>query len=356
MPNPKVFEFIFEDVLSTLQTFVTETSSNMATIAGAAGSTLFALYVIFWGMAILTGKVQEPLTDGFMRIMRGVVILAFATSAGIYSNVVVDFFTQVPGAIAAEVAQAGSSGGFTMSDDMATAQMLDAALGSGLKAGQEAWNNAAAFDISASVAYGLIAICIWIFVALVCAYGGALVLVANMGLSIMLGLGPLFILCAMFNATQQLFVAWTRQLITFAVFFIVLAAAITLTFSFFTPFIQSISEAQSGTAGDVSLVAVTFIKLVCFCAASLIVLIQSVSWASGLAGGVSVAAAGAIGRMVGGAAGGIATRQYNPMKQNADGSRGGHTWRGAVPSAMRGIAGAPTKASAYMRRNQMKQG
>lgn len=348
--NPMVFQFIFEDVLTTLQTFVTTTSANMATIAGAVGSSLFALYVLFWGIAILGGKVQEPFMDGALRIIRGVVILAFATSAGIYSSWVVDFFTSVPGSIAAEVAQAGSSGGYVSGSDMATAQMLDSALGNGLKAGQEAWNNAAAFDIGASVAYGLIAICIWIFVALVCAYGGALVLVANMGLSIMLGLGPLFIVMAMFNATQQLFVAWTRQLITFAVFFIVLAATMTLTFSFFTPFIETLADAQA-TAGDVSRVAVTFIKLVCFCAASVIVLWKSNEWASGLAGGVSVAAAGAVGRMVSGGSHGLMHSHYNP-------NSGRHDLRGAVPAVVRSagaVVTAPTKLAAYMRRNQIKK-
>lgn len=350
--STKVFQFLLEDVLATLHTFITETSTMMATIAGAAGSTIFAIYVIFWGMAILSGKVQEPLVDGFMRIIRGVVILAFATSAGIYSEHIVEFFWTVPGAIGAEVAQAGSSGDFAMTDNTATAQMLDASLGKGLKAGESAWNLASATDLFASIGYIAIAVFTWVFVAIVCAAAGALVLVSNIGLSIMLGLGPIFILCAMFESTQQLFVAWSRQVITFAVFFIVLAAAITLTFGFFVGFIDTLDMANA------SELIVNFLKLICVSAACLFVLWRVESMASGLAGGVGLAAGGTVARMVGNATGGIASRQYDPTKANADGSRGGHRWRGAVPAFVGGVAvGAmgAAKAGAYMRRNQLKQ-
>lgn len=354
----QVFQFVFEDVLPVLDTFVTRTSSSMAALAGAAGGSLFAIYVLFWGLAIVTGQIQEPMTDGVKRIARAVVILAFATSAGIYGDWVIGFFTQVPGAIAAEVAQAGASGGFAMTPDLGTAQMLDATLAHGLKAAQSAWERASTFNVFAAVTYGTIAILICIFTALVCAYAGALVLMAHLGLSIMLGIGPLFIIMAMFEATQQLFVAWSRQLITFAVFFIVLAAAVTLTFSFFAPFIEHLGAAPDGLSG-VSEIVKSFMLLVCMCTLALFVLWQSQSWASGLAGGVSVAAAGAIGRAVMGATHGAAHRHYDPMKVNKDGSQGGHRWVGAIPSAARAVAATAqlsTKGAAYMRRNQIKRG
>lgn len=356
--SPLVFQFLFENVLGTLHDFVVTTASTMATVVGGAGTILFGLYVMFWGIAVLRGVVQEPLTDGFMRIMRGVFILAVATSAGIYSDLVIDFFWEIPGAIAAEVANPGSSAGYTTSSNLATAQMLDGSLGSGLKVAGTAWDYGTSSSIlSGSLTYYLLSIVILLFVGIVCAYAGALVLVANMGLSIMLGLGPLFILCAMFEATQQLFVAWTRQVITFAVFFIVLAAAVSLTFAFLDAFMQTLVEDGINYENSSSII-LNFAKLVVICAAALIVLVQSTSWASGLAGGVSVAAAGAVGGMVGKGTGAaaatgkaIARREYDPTKENKDGSRGGHSWRGAAPAAGRGAA----KLAAYMRRNQIKK-
>ncbi len=373
-----VFGFVFETVMPVLDHFVSSTAASMAGIAAAAGTTMFAIYVLFWGIAVTTGQVQEPMIDGFKRIVRGVVILMFATSVGIYMDWVVTFMTEVPGSIATEVVQAGSSGSFDPGA-MSSARMLDVALGKGLRAAGEAWSRSATLNIPVAVGYALLGLIIAIFVALVCAYAGALVLMAHMGMSIMLGIGPLFILFAMFEATQQLFVAWTRQVITFAVFFIVLAAAVSLTFSFFTPFLDLL-ESNSGGAAGASEVVIGGVKLICMAAIGLFVLWQSQSWASGLAGGVSVAAAGAIGRAVTGTTHGAAHRHYDPMKVNKDGSQGGHRWVGMVPSAGRMVASkqytrdaegnvsgqwrgaAPAagrlaaKGAAYMRRNQIKRG
>jgi len=355
----KLFEYVFEQVLPVLDGFIANTSGAMAGIAGAAGSILFGIYVLFWGMAIVTGQVQEPMTDGFKRIIRGVVILMFATSAGIYGSWIVDFFTSVPGAIAAEVVQSGSSSGFMPDADMGTARMLDTALAKGLYAAGQAWSEAATIDIPVAMGYALVAIIICLVVVSVCAYAGALVLMAQLGMSIMLGIGPLFILFAMFESTQQLFVAWTRQLITFAVFFIVLAAAVSLTFSFFTPYLTLIAQSSDDLGGK-SQVIIEGVKLVGICALCIIVLWQAQSWASGLAGGVAAAGSGAIGRMatsiVGGStAGSVAAGKliaHREEVKDADGKVTGKRWAGAAPAAGRALA----KGAAYMRRNQIKRG
>lgn len=347
--NPMVFQFMFEDALAALNTFASTGSASMSTIAAAAGYPMMGIYILLWGLSIISGNSQEPALDGAKRVTKAVVILTFATSAGIYNEWVINFFTQVPGAIAAEVAQSGSSQAYTMTDTAATAQMLDAALGSGLKAGANAWQTSAGLDISASFGYSLIAILIWAFVACVCAYGGALVLCANMGLSIMLALGPIFIIMAMFEATSSLFQAWTRQLITFAVFFIVIACAISLTFAFFTPFIQSLA-AYKGEAG-VSVVVVQFIKLICFCAASLLVLIQSVSWASGLAGGVAVAADGHLRAMMGGAISKVGGAPGAAMSAPGKALDWGMRQERRAKFASRGAS----KAAAYLRSNKVSR-
>ncbi len=343
--NPMVFQFLFEDALGTLNQFAASGSARMATIAAAAGIPMMGIYVILFGMGVMTGKVQSPGPEAFQRIFRMTLIFTFATSAGIYNEWVIDFFTQVPGAIAGELAMEGTSGNFSMTETGSTAQMLDGALGNGLKAGQAAWNKNAGLDLPAAVGYALIALTIWLFVAIVCAYGAALVLCANMGLTIMLAIGPLFIILAMFDATQQLFVAWTRQLITFAVFFIVIAASTTLTFAFFNPFIEQLAASANDISG-VSQIVVSFIKLVAFCATSILCLIQSVSWASGLAGGVGVAADGHMRRMLGGA---VATAGGSPLKVAATALKAG-------AAGARGGFRAAGKANAYLRGNTVRRG
>lgn len=343
-----VYQFLLEDVMLTLHEFITTTSSTVAAIAGAVGSTALGLYVLFWGIALLSGQSNEPFIDGAKRIVRGVVILMFATSAGIYSEYVVDFFWTFPGALASEVV--AGTGGVATNDVATTAAMLDSALGRGLKAGELAWNEMGSLDIMASFGYGLIAIVTWVVVALVTAAAAAMVLVSNIGLSIMLGLGPLFILMAIFQATQQLFVAWTRQVITYAVFFVIVAAIVSLIFSFYETFIGMLDLASFSS------LIINFVKLLAISAAALFVLWRAESMAQGLGGGVGTSAGSAVGRFVskatGGVAGTMARRDYKGQ------------WKGAVPTGAKAagrlgaaaVVGTAVGVGAYMRRNQIRRG
>lgn len=353
-----VFQFLLGDALETMHSFVSGASAQMAALAGAAGSSMFAIYVLLWGVAVVRGSVQETFSDGFMRIIRGVIILAFATSAGIYADWIIGFFWEVPGAIASEVASHASSSVGPIDSRYATARMLDDTLAVGLSSASAAWQKGASLSVmSGSLVYYGLSIIIVMFVAVVCAYAGALVLLANIGLSIMLGIGPIFILMAMFEATQQLFVAWTRQVITFAVFFLVLSSAIVLTFSFFVPFVKLLVE-SSGSFDDATTIILNFAKLVVVCAACIVTLWQTQSWASGLAGGVAVAGSGAIGRassaVLGGSVAGhvAATRFAGAIAHREETQEGGKRWAGAAPAAGRALA----KGAAYMRRNQIKRG
>lgn len=356
MSTPMVFQFIFSDIVPALNSFIGEVSASMASVAGAAGGTMFAIYVLFWGIAILTGTVQEPMTDGFKRIVRGVAILAFATSAGIYHDWIVTFMQEVPAAIASEVVKSAGSGVSASVQGMGAADMLDNALGAGLSAAGDAWMQGdETSGIMTGVAFYAMSILIALFVGIVCAYAAVLVLMAQMGMSIMLGIGPIFIVLAMFEATQQLFVSWTRQVITFGVFFIILAAALTMTFGFFTAFLETLKGA------DTSQLVVTFTKLVVVSAVALGVLWQTTSWAAGLAGGIGVAGAGAVSRTIispaqsAGAAmkGAVPRMARKEETKDENGNRTGTAWKGAIPSAVRGVA----KGAAYMRRpNSIKRG
>lgn len=346
--SPMVFQFLFEEALTNIQAWTTTTAHTSAMIIGPAATVMFGIYMILWNYALAKGAISEPISDFYGRCMRGALILMFATSVGIYNQWIAEFMWQVPGAIAQEIAQPGSSGG--MNPNHATAVMLDKALGAGVDAGFVSWEKMGFMKgVGASIGYAFIAFLIWILVTLVCAYAACLVLIGNIGLAVMLGLGPIFIILAMFESTQAFFQAWVKQLTTFAIFFIITAAIVSLTFSFFKPFIEGIARQ------DASELIISMVKIIGMCAATLLTLQQAQSWAAGLAGGVAITAQGAIGRAVGAGAGAIAHAHYDPMKKNRDGTRGGHRFRGALPSTINYGASKVTKAAAYLRRNTVKK-
>lgn len=354
-----IFKFLFGDILGLLRAYATDTSANMASVIGPVALIMFGIYIMLWGAALTQGKIQSPASDGFMRIVRGVLIIAFATSAGIFSDYVIDFFWSVPGLIASEVVLPGSSGalGNTPDGNLAIANLLDAALGKGIAGAGQAWeeaNRAGLGSPGAAIAFAFLAVFFAVLVASVCVYAGALVLVASMGLALMLGVGPLFVLLAMFESTQAFFQAWVRQLTTFAIFYILLAAAVSLMFSFFLPFLDGIADM------DWTEVIIAFVRTFVMCAVALIVLYQVQGWAAGLAGGIAIGAVGAVSQAIGAARKGTNTalgeRRFNPATGKME-RMGGMAREGAAGAKWgydqsKKVIGTVAK---YLRRNRIQQ-
>ena len=347
--SPMVFQFLFEQALTSIQAWSATTAHTSAMIIGPAATVMFGIYMLLWNYALAKGAISEPITDFYGRCMRGAMILMFATSVGIYNDWIASFMWQVPGAIAQEVVQAGSSGGLG-NPNHSTAMMLDKALGAGIDAGFVSWEKMSFMKgVGASIGYAIIAFLIWVMVALVCAYAACLVLISNIGLAVMLGVGPIFIVLAMFESTQAYFQAWVKQVTTFAIFFIITGAIVSLTFSFFKPFIEGIAKQDAGE------LILSMVKIIVMCAATLLTLQQAQSWAAGLAGGVAITAQGAIGRAVGGASRAVMHAHYDPNKKNKDGTQGGHRFRGALPSTVNGGVAVGKRAAAYLKRNTVKK-
>jgi len=322
----------------------------MATIVGPSIAVLFGIYMLLWNFALAQGAIQSPLTDFYKRAIRGSIIIMFATTVGIYNQYVADFTWQVPGAIAQEIAQPGSTSISQTGGNESMSRMLDKTLGAGLAAGKTAWDKMSMWNATGAVGYAILAFSIWVFVVLVCAYAAVLVLITAVGTAVMLGLGPLFICLAIFEATTPYFTAWVRQLTMFMLQFLIMTSVITLMFNFYSPFIASVADM------GVDVMIIAFVKVVGMSVVCILVLHQSQSWAAGLAGGVSITASGAIGRAVGGATHGLAHRHYDPNKQNKDGTRGGHRYRGAIPSVYNAARYGVNKARhAYQRRNSVSR-
>lgn len=349
-PDTMVFQFLFESILQTIQSSAASTANTMAMVIGPGLSVLFGTYMLLWHFALAQGAIQSPLTDFYKRVVRGCLIIMFATTVGIYNSYIADFVWQVPGAIAQEIAQPGSTSISGTGSNEAMSRMLDKTLGQGLAAGQAAWQKMSIWNATGAVGYAILAFSIWIFVVLVCAYAAVLTLITAIGTAVMLGLGPLFISLAMFESTTAYFTAWVRQLTMFMIQFLIMTTVISLMFAFYQPFITSVAQMSAGE------MIIAFVKVVAMSAVNLLVLHQCQSWAAGLAGGVSITAQGAVGRLVGGAVHGVAHRHYDPNKRNKDGTRGGHRYRGALPSTFNaGVYAAKRIKHAYQRRNSVSR-
>src|SRR5690625_1281378 len=130
MAGPMFYQWIFQQVDSTIHTYIVDGANDVATAIGPLAATLFAIYIVLWGLAHLSNKIEEPVMDGTKRLVIIAVILALALNAGRYTGYVVSFVTQTPVALASVVANGNGP-----TDEQSTAKLLDGMLGKGFELG-----------------------------------------------------------------------------------------------------------------------------------------------------------------------------------------------------------------------------
>lgn len=244
--DARVVEFLLERLGSDLQGYAADASTAIIGVIGPAAASLLVIYVLLWGVAIASGQISEPFTDGMKRILWMCVIIAVALTAGVYQDVVVDFFEQVP----AELAKAmHTSGGKTVTDAESLAPILDDCIGKALGLGNAVWDNAVALNqlsLLGMTAEGLmlqlLAVILYLSALLAVGIAAATIFVANMGLALLLAVGPLFIVLALFPQTRRWFEAWLGQAVRFVVLFVIIAIVSGLIFPLLGGYYQSLTQ------------------------------------------------------------------------------------------------------------------
>lgn len=294
--DTRVAHWLLEDIVDTITTYANDSSASMIGIIGPVAASLLTIYVILWGAGIASGQIAEPFTDGAKRIIRMCAIIAFALTAGIYQGSVADFFLQAPTAVATEIAAPGSTG----SDPTSIADVLDESLGKGIEIGNKAWeqgdkSNTVLPPSMSGIGYYALAIAIYISVAAIVAIATGIIFVAFVALALLLAVGPLFILLAIFQQTQRFFEAWIGQVVNYAVLFILVAVTVGMTFALFGQFLNALPSAEWEET------VINTVKIVCASIAIIGVLLQTRSIASALGGGVALGSQNLAGKLAGGA-------------------------------------------------------
>jgi len=261
----EIFEPAYGFIDSRLSEFLNARLGDMlAQVRGPLAAAL-ALYIVLYGFAILRGSVSEPIVDFAIRSIKLVFIWAIATTAA-YSNYVTDpLFHVLPNALAralsgGEVVNVGSSFDefFSYAGELAD------------KVNREA----NPLDLGPVVVAGVVIV----VGALAAALGFGVIMVAKVALALLVALGPIFIACALFEATRRFFFGWLAQGVNYLVLF-----AIVITIS---QMILSLVRDQWGRidGGDPVAGGLLFIAL---CILGAIFFLQTPAIAAGIAGGAS---------------------------------------------------------------------
>lgn len=291
--DTRVAAYFLDTLVQTATNFVNQTAGTMSTIVAAIAGALLTIYVIFWGLGLASGKITEPFTDGMTRVIRMSLIVSLALSAGIYQSEISNFFLNVPQSVAAELIGASGSAD---TNTTALAKELDTALGKGIDMGNRCWQYGDAHSGMTGfggIGYYLVAILIYISVGVIVAVATGIIFVAFIALALLLAIGPLFILCALFQSTQRFFDLWIGQCVSFAILFILVGCAVSLCFEFINQFITKLPQ------DDMSQILINMVKVVGACIATAAVLLQTRQMAAALGGGVAVVGQGIAGRLGG---------------------------------------------------------
>ena len=200
--------FFYQDFLAKFDVavlgFITTGVSDLVVFLSPIVTSLLIIYLALWGIAHLMGKIQEPLKDGISRILRIVIVLSLALNVGLYSSLIVNFFYNAPDQLAGVVIGAPPGLG-----------MLDNLLDRGIDEGLTAWTAAGIWGGNFGMYF--LALIVWGIVAALTAYAAFLLLISKAALTVLLVLGPLFIIMILFTATQKFFEAWCAQVGNFAI-------------------------------------------------------------------------------------------------------------------------------------------
>lgn len=242
----------------------------------ATGATI---YLIVMGFAIMRGDGGDSLQTFFWKSFRMAFIAGLALSAGEYQTTIIDGTTALEGALIESLSGMQSVG--ALIDDLSK-PFSDL--------GEQIWNQAVVgfwpnFGLITAAAAVAIAEC-FIF-----CLGLGFYLLAMVALAVVLAIGPVFILCAMWPGTEKYTESWIGQVLNYIVLKVLVATSIVMLTSFVSQYAAHISATSDATN-----VITATTSLLLACGALGVVMLNLPQIAAALSGGVSIAG---IGRTVG---------------------------------------------------------
>src|SRR5215469_4503796 len=258
-----------------LVAYIGNTVAQIAAILEPAIVTLGTIYVMVWGYFLLTGQLQEPFISGVKRIATLAIVLGLALQLWLYNSLLVDTFFNAPGQLAAQIV-----GVFD------PVQTVDAIIDNGADTAGLLLAKAGVFN--GNWAFYLAGAAVYLFVLLTAIYTIFLLTLSRIALSVLLALGPLFLVLALFETSKKFFESWMGQLANYAFITIltVLTAALMLT-------VLSTATQQALAAGGGIQIALA--ARVCMAAGlTFLVMRQVMPIAAGLASGLALSTFGVV--------------------------------------------------------------
>jgi type IV secretion system protein VirB6 len=200
-----VFTWLGSKLTSILSTYVLGVVSSLMTSIAPIALTALTIWVLLYGWAVLRGEASGSVSVFLWKVTKIGFVLAFALQSGFYITNVSDSANGLATGVATTFLPAGSPGDTVTSpyslldqfNDDASKQVADIMKEAGITR-LDLLLAASIFSIG-SVAF----LCVAVFV----------VTLAQVFLTFVIGIGPLFVLCLAWKPTQRFFDSWLSMLL-----------------------------------------------------------------------------------------------------------------------------------------------
>ena len=201
-------------VQANIGTYATTVSSALSASLAPVAITGVTIYLFILGWAIARGEVQSPMSTLVWKVFKIALIVGIALVGGVYQSVVIDFIDGIEGVFTNAIGGSPTIG-LLIDTSIVPMETLTGLL----------WTRANAPMVFPD--FGLVCI------AVLCTLGQVLItvasliplLVAKVTVALLLAIGPVFVLLALWPATQRFTESWLAATLS-AVFTVVVIAAV----------------------------------------------------------------------------------------------------------------------------------
>jgi type IV secretion system protein VirB6 len=281
--DPMVFQFIGDTVKNATDVFVTPAATNLMVALQLIALTGVTLYITLTGYAIATGAVESSFWTFVKQCIKISIIAVFALTVDGYVNGVMVAFDGLETGVSSAMAVNGVPAGSVY-------QILDTSLGKGIAIVEQCFQKAdeAGFNIGSALGWFAAGVTVSVGTILVSMIGGAVIIVAKFAIAVMFALGPLFVMCLMFPITAKFFDSWFAQVMNYTLTVVITAIVMTFAMTAYDTFVAAADFSGSGDSNPMF----AAMQIGALTGVLIWIILQVGGMASGLAGGMSMAAMG----------------------------------------------------------------
>jgi type IV secretion system protein VirB6 len=204
MADVGVFQGFEESLRFPARNFIDSASTSLAANLSAPLRSMLLLMVVWHGYQILRGESQEPIRDLIVKLMKGAVIVFLVTNVANYKSFVTALFMDdLPNQFAQ---------GLGFGD--VNAGRFDAILKGAQVYATRVYQAAGYTEMIKAAFYAAM---VYLVMGLMAAQGYFTFLYSEFATALLLGIGPIFVCCALFDKTRPFFEGWLRQIANYIV-------------------------------------------------------------------------------------------------------------------------------------------